>query len=336
MSYTCITTDLTESAVDSSIKKVNEIKFSIKSSGLSFSNRRIRVLKSTAITARIVGGTLQDENGVSKGTQWTISGSGWVYMHFTDNNSTIFITPKSAITALQIDDATSHYITIDWHSLLQTGINRLFTYAIPVDSDAIQKITGLTEWHSDYNQQYINFDVFKSFASMNNFGVKSSNVFGNTHGVVWNSLTSIDLSSTPLLQCQLSDFKHCSNLQRLYCNNHPLLIGDLSELHTTNPGNWVNLELNNSPHVNGNIKSIKVFTNLQTCFVGNTGVSGDITEFEGTRTSGYLDIRASDYMMCSTTKLVNNQYYTITFKSNNGIEVREGRHDNPGSLIYSS
>lgn len=310
----CINVQLSEAIVNAKIAKVNEIRLSLRKSGLSFASGSIRWKAKTAttFTLRIVNATEESTRTV------TLSANGWSNETFADQDCEIFISPKANISEFQLTEDVSEYVVIDWGSFIYSSITKLITYKSLIDARVLPRLSSITEWNSTGNILELDFDTFTSQPLLTKLILTYSNVTGNTEKIsILSNLKELGLGCITDLKCKLSDFAQCADLEILSCSDSLNVTGTIADLIPLS-GSLTTLRLNGSRNVSGEIKVLRSLPLLTDCSLGYTGVTGSLTDLNGMKQNGTLVLRASGYITNTVNSVVleNNATYTITFDNN--------------------
>lgn len=313
-----INVQLADTVVNAKLAKDNEIRVSLRQSGLTFASGSIRwkAKTATAFTVRIVTASGEATRTVA------LPANGWSNESFADQDSEIFISPKANISEFQLTNAISGYTTIDWTTFMYSSITKLITYKSPIDVSILPRLTFLTEWSSVYNGSVVDFDNFTSLSLLTRLILTYSNVIGDTKKVgLLSSLKEINLGGITDLNCKLSDFVQCTGLQTLVCSDSLGVSGTIEDLIPLS-GNLTSLQLNGLFNVSGTLKSLLMLPLVTNCSLDYTGVSGKVTDLNGMKPNGgTLTLRVSDYMTndFNSVAFVNNNTYTITFNNSGNV-----------------
>lgn len=311
-----INVQLPESINNSALPKVDEVHLTLKACGTTFGSGSIRWKANSATTFTVRKVTASGETTSSV----TLSQGGWSDTSFADQDTEIFISPKSRMSEFQLKDAISEHVKIDWYTLVYSSIQKLITYRSYIDPAILSLLTSITEWNSTFNQQEIDIVAFTGMSSMVNLNLSNSKVTGNLEKIsLLTNLRTLNLDRTTGLYSRLSAIALCTGLQNLICSDNEHVIGILEDLNPLK-SSLTNLGLNGDTQVSGSLVSLKQFGNVTNCSLGNSGVTGNITDLNGMKT-GTLSLRVSGYMTNNYNSIVfvNNNIYTISFNSSKNV-----------------
>ncbi len=312
-----INIQLLEAVNNPSPAKVDELRFSLRSSGPAIPSGGIKWKSGIGVSTTVRVATANNE------TTQTVNpnNSVWCTLAFASQDCDVFISPKSVITEFQLAEDVSEHVVLDWPTSIYSGVTKLLLRKSCIDPSVLPLLTSVTQWTSIGNQQEIDFDLFTKMSSLTYLYLQDSAVGGDLRNIgALTQLQTITLIDTPNLDCWLGYLPLCGALQSITCSDNITVHGALEDLLPLS-GTLTSLQLNGAVNVQGNLKSLKNLPLVTSCSLGSSGVRGTITDLNGMKTSGTLQLRASGYitndLVSPSTMLNDNQIYTITFS--NGV-----------------
>ena len=254
----------------------------------------------------------------------TLYANDWSRIIISNEEAEIFISPKENMLEFQLTDYVSKHITLDLTSFVNSSLEKINAYRATVDMAALKHLTLLKDWIGNNSPQLISLDSFLSMKNLEVLFLVNANAIGDTTRLSeLTHLKKVALTPDRAWKCCLSHFSTLTSLTNLSLGRDAYgSIGDLLPIANS----LERLNLNRSKKVTGTLKELRKLTKLRTCELGDTGVSGKISDLNGMMQGGdedFLSLRVSDYITDDVSpnggKLLYYRTYKITFDAQKNV-----------------
>ena len=245
----CLVTKLNGKIDNKSIRKLGELKLSVKETESSLNDRKLRVILENAGSCRLTNGNILSSTGTSMGDITSIEKLKGVDIYFDNINSDVFVSSKYDLS----------YIKSNFKGLL-------------FDLDEL-KYSQVNYLDLENTQAYGDISVFEGNHLFTRFNVKNTKVSGNLN--VFKDmlkLTDLFLSGTQITG-DIANLSSMSSLKNLAVSSGRIT-GDIANLSSISKLESIYL---NNTSVIGNIASLSDMNNLGFLNIINSHITGDIS-----------------------------------------------------------
>ena len=245
----CLVTRLNGTTDNKSIRKLDELKLSVKETESSLNDRKLRVILEDTGSCRLTNGNILSSTGTSMGDITSIEKLKGVDIYFDNINSDVFVSSKYNLS----------YIKSNFKGLL-------------FDLDEL-KYSQVNYLDLENTQAYGDISAFEGNHLFTNFNVKNTKVSGNLN--VFKDmlkLTDLVLSGTQITG-DITDLLGMSSLKILVISNIQIT-GDIDKLSVMSKLEVLYL---NNTSVSGNIANLSEINNLGYLNISNSRITGDIS-----------------------------------------------------------
>lgn len=245
----CLVTKLNGTIDNKSIRKLGDLKLSVKETKSSLNDRKLRVLLENAGSCRLTNGNILSSTGTSMGDITSIEKLKGVDIYFENTNGDIFVSSKYDLS----------YIKSNFKELL-------------FDLDEL-KYSPVNYLDLENTQVYGDISVFEGTNLLRNFNVKNTKVSGNLNAFKnMSALTDLVISGTQI-KANITDVLGMSSLKNLIASNIQIT-GNVADLSGMSKLEVIYL---NNTQVTGNINDLSRLNALSYLNISNTSITGDIS-----------------------------------------------------------
>lgn len=245
----CLVTKLNGTIDNKSIRKLGELKLSVKETESSLNDRKLSVVLENAGSCRLTNGNILSSTGTSMGDITAIEKKKYVDIYFDNINSDVFLSSKYDLS----------YIKSNFKGLL-FGLDEL-------------KYTKVNYLSLENTQVYGDVSAFESNQLLTTFNVKNTKVSGNLN-VFKDMLTlkSLILTGTQITG-DIANMLGMSSLKSLSAS-FTNITGNIADLSGMNELGTIELA---GTLVTGNIADLSGMNNLNYLNINHSHITGDIS-----------------------------------------------------------
>lgn len=245
----CLVTKLNGTIDNKSIRKLCELKLSVKETESSLNDRKLSVVLENAGSCRLTNGNILSNTGTSMGDITAIEKKKYVDIYFDNINSDVFLSSKYDLS----------YIKSNFKGLL-FGLDEL-------------KYTKVNYLSLENTQVYGDVSAFESNQLLTTFDVKNTKVSGNLN-VFKDMLTlkSLILTGTQITG-DIANMLGMSSLKSLSAS-FTNITGNIADLSGMNELGTIELA---GTLVTGNIADLSGMNNLKYLNITHSYITGDIS-----------------------------------------------------------